>query len=533
MSGHERKGEPLWWAPPAGTNGPGRLDGRGSPQIANFMTYPATGSFRFSIGRANTPKCMKKPRQAHFQCKTSTGGTDLHKRHFDVDPMETARRAEADRRADYDRRVEIARADYDRRVEMARRDEYDRRMEYDLSAYCQIRKMSTAEDFELQVRRLDEMGKIIDTLTTMFTKPPQPQGSATEKITLLRSCLTTMITKSSRHEASAAEAIETTLVSSSSQQVLAIEDTAGGSYEDCEDWSLHMTDEEGKALSVLIRMQEPGEFSSQEVLARKVRRIPRPDMDPRREMKDTDEDEGFGFLRANHEQLTVRKIVKVNRMLHPNPNPNPNGFGFERASETELRERKILICSRGSVVERQDGLVFNDSTRITKGAEGKVMGMERKRLKTEKKIQRKRKGIERARQAWAQKLRDGIIQRQHKQVRTLARVLRTSDPKLRTQKIIFSIKDPGMNGHRLGDVMSLRSYKSTKREKMELITLVTKRASKKGQDKRDNAIRMIDKNEMKDWWKRLTTSKRNLKRQYRKGSTDVYLLKRTMELEID
>ena len=46
-----------------------------------------------------------------------------------------------------------------------------------------------------------------------------------------------------------------------------------------------MTDEEGKALSVLIRMQEPGEFSSQEVLARKVRRIPRPDMDPQREVK--------------------------------------------------------------------------------------------------------------------------------------------------------------------------------------------------------------------------------------------------------
>ena len=59
---------------------------------------------------------------------------------------------------------------------MARGDEYDRRMEYDLSALCQIRKVSAAEDFELQVRRLDEMGKTIDTLTTMLTKPPQPQG---------------------------------------------------------------------------------------------------------------------------------------------------------------------------------------------------------------------------------------------------------------------------------------------------------------------------------------------------------------------
>ena len=67
---------------------------------------------------------------------------------------------------------------YDRRVEKARGDEYDRRMEYrgDLSVLCQIRKVSTAEDFELQVRRLDEMGKIIDTLTTMLTKPPSASG---------------------------------------------------------------------------------------------------------------------------------------------------------------------------------------------------------------------------------------------------------------------------------------------------------------------------------------------------------------------
>ena len=44
---------------------------------------------------------------------------------------------------------------------MVRGDEYDRRMEYDLRALCQITKMVTAGDFELQVRRLDEMGKAI------------------------------------------------------------------------------------------------------------------------------------------------------------------------------------------------------------------------------------------------------------------------------------------------------------------------------------------------------------------------------------
>ncbi len=83
-----------------------------------------------------------------------------------------------------------------------------------------------------------------------------------------------MITKSSRHEATAAESIETTRVSSYSQQVLAPEDTDGVTdgvagfgflrenndeltvrkavrilrdpqvYEECEDWSLHMTDED-------------------------------------------------------------------------------------------------------------------------------------------------------------------------------------------------------------------------------------------------------------------------------------------------
>ena len=39
--------------------------------------------------------------------------------------------------------------------------------------------------------------------------------------------------------------------------------------------------------------------------------------------------------------------------------------------------------------------------------------------------------------------------------------------------------------------------------------------------------------EEKGWWKRRTTSRLNTKRNFLKGSTDVYLLKRTIELEID
>ena len=74
---------------------------------------------------------------------------------------------------------------------------------------------------------------------------------------------------------------------------------------------------------------------------------------------------------------------------------------------------------------------------------------------------------------------------------------------------------------------------SKKRERMKLSTLVTKRASKKGQDIRSSTRCMKDKNEQKDWWKTLSNSKRNWKRKSLQGSTDVYLLKRTIELEID
>ena len=88
----------------------------------------------------------------------------------------------------------------------------------------------------------------------------------------------------------------------------------------------------------------------------------------------------------------------------------------------------------------------------------------------------------------------------------------------------------------------------------ELSPLVTKRASKKGQYKRDNAIRMKDSDYKdlekrpipskintkgkrsvdKDWlWKIPIPSRINTKRKIQKGSTDVHLLKRTIELEID
>ena len=81
---------------------------------------------------------------------------------------------------------------------------------------------------------------------------------------------------------------------------------------------------------------------------------------------------------------------------------------------------------------------------------------------------------------------------------------------------------------------SLNTY-STKREKMKLITLVTKRAITKGQYKRARVMRIQKRNgsDQKDWWKRPTPSKMDTKRKILKGSADGYLLKRTIELEID
>ncbi len=116
----ERKREPLWWGPPAQTNGPGRLDDRGSPQNASISTFSTTAYLELTIGSTIRAKKIEPPRQVHVERLTSTGGILLHKRPADVDPLETVRGAEYERRAAYDRRVEIA-----------RREEYDRRIEYD------------------------------------------------------------------------------------------------------------------------------------------------------------------------------------------------------------------------------------------------------------------------------------------------------------------------------------------------------------------------------------------------------------------
>jgi hypothetical protein len=285
-------------------------------------------------------------------------------------------------------------------------------------------------------------------------------------------------------------------------------------------------------------LMEPGEFSSPEVLARKVRRIPRPDIDPRREVK-----AGLGFDRASEEEMKERLTVEIRR--RGTAFPHGKDPGFPRAQADELKARNILkICRKadagGLVGTPHVAVVFAHAPReATRGAEGLAAGLQRKEKAIQKRRLRKLSRIKRAGEYWkkgppTQETSRASNTKERHQIRTLARVLRTSDPKLRT-KIKYNNNGGKTEGvSTLGGVMSLKiCMYSTRREKMKLGTLATKRASKQGQNIRLSARRMKANSEYKDWWKRLITSKRNWKRKSLKGSTDVYLLKRTIELEID
>jgi len=93
---------------------------------------------------------------------------------IDAESLETERRAEYDRRAAYDTRAELA-----------RREEYDKRLEYDRRnqiALCSTRDPPCVDWKEQVNLELTQMGKIIEIMTTMLTKPTQPENEA-EKTT--------------------------------------------------------------------------------------------------------------------------------------------------------------------------------------------------------------------------------------------------------------------------------------------------------------------------------------------------------------
>ena len=624
------------------TNGPGRLVGRGSPQNANFTTYPATESFQFSIGSAKPPNIIKKPRQAHFVRKTSTGGTVLHKRPFDVDPMETARRAEAERRADYDRRVEIA-----------WREEHERRMAHALDlAFSQTRNPSITADYEVQFNRLKQMGKMIDTLSTMINKPSQHEAAAAEPIatTLMSSCSQSQVL-----EANIATVARFGLLRANNDKVTVRKivrihrDPHAYTYEECEDWSLRMTKEEGEVLSALILRQTPGEYAREMKAGLGFERASEDEMKERETVKayhrgtvfqQGNEEENRESThetanRAHEDELKGRKILKIRRKKEEGAEERAaveSAAAEAAAKEAETKEdmrakkerkrdwadakarkweryyhnaqkateeraiRRLgnecvrreeqseafvtwqhpvtlqglssLDNGKGVVlrwlddegkaqVQLEDGRLVavadpqNVIREATRGA-----GVQRK----DKRIKKRRiKEISRIKRAGGRKgppkqeILEKVKQKRGRQTRTAANVPRTSDPKIRTK--IMKNNNNGRNkgppntmGPWASDrgVMSLKIY-STKRETSRLI----QRARTKARDTSESIIHKQNglkhkawgerptpsKSNTKvghnGWWKTPIPSRYNTKRIRRKGSTDVYLQKRSIELEID
>ena len=201
------------------------------------------------------------------------------------------------------------------------------------------------------------MGKIIDTLTTMLTKPPQPQGAATEKITLMP-CSQTQAT---------AAGFGFLRANNDKVPVHKIIHRDPQAYEECEDWSLQMTDKERGVLNALVLMQEPGEsiettveFSSPQVLALEagvagfgyILRAGYADLADPGEYEREPVITGLGFDRASEDERKARHTVKICRRgtsFQCGKDP-----GFHRAQESELKVRKILkICRKTD----EEGLV--------------------------------------------------------------------------------------------------------------------------------------------------------------------------------
>ena len=178
---------------------------------------------------------------------------------------------------------------------------------------------------------------------------------------------------------------------------------------------------------------------------------------------------------------------------------------LKQLQDTEDRYQVKLENGRMLSVEYKN--VRPDRVIPIRGAIGRK-GMMNKEKAMQKKQRRQINRIKKALVYWKKRpLIQGTSSpnKQSRQIRTSARVLRTFDPKRR----------------------------STRQGEMKLSTVVAKQARKKGQNIRSSTRRMKDKNKEKNWWKTLINSNRNWKRKSLKGSTDVYLLRRTIELEID
>ena len=199
---------------------------------------------------------------------------------------------------------------------------------------------------------------------------------------------------------------------------------------------------------------------------------------------------------------------------------------LKKLQDTEDRYQVKLENGRILSVEHKN--VRPDRAIPIRGATGRKEGMMNKEKAMQKKQRRKMNRIEKALVYWKKR---ALIQgksspsKQSRQIRTSARGLRTSDPKRRTLNVREGTK--GAEGKNKGNERKEIESKRTNRKVVELPSAYTHCTPI------DSVREDRDKQKFRSRGDKSIPSKRNLKRKSRKGSTDVFLLERTIELEID
>ena len=200
-------------------------------------------------------------------------------------------------------------------------------------------------------------------------------------------------------------------------------------------------------------------------------------------------------------------------------------------------------------VQLEDGLLLavapeNAIRQETKGAKGKEGGMKRKEKLKDKRRRRRISRLKRARDYWENRFQTQATPctSKHRVQEPTGSVKVPRTVQLSTKSIKSSRAGKTPN-HRARGVMSLRSI-STKRAEMKVMTLginiSQERHSGKDNAEQGSAVDINDENRQKKqkyadkgWGECSFLSNQKSKRKILKGSTDVFLLKRTIELEID
>ena len=373
----------------------------------------------------------------------NTGVTLLHKR-----PLMDAGMLETDRRAEYDRR-----AAYDNRVELTRRAEYDRRLEYDRRnkiAMCPIRN---DEEWTAQLNRPIQMGKIIETLTTMFMQPSQPKAEA-------EAANTTKTVPQHSHAQLTRKVLR--ILRTSRLDPQEVEGDLGFSHApeaELKDRKIlkirRKTEEEEKiesaAKSPAAEAAAKEAETKEDMRAKKERRRDWADGRARKWKsyynnleKETEEKATRRLgneIERREEQSKAFVTWKVPVKLS----------GLQRAIEYNGKLGLVLKWLEGKgkfQVQLENGFLVavapeNVIREPTRGAEGREAGLQRKEKSIQERRLRKISRIKRAGASWVKRSPTQEIsgmrnkkQKASRQTRTAARVLRTSDPKIRKKNQI-------------------------------------------------------------------------------------------------